>query len=1059
MNVKSKIEIFQDRGSSRHPGTGRKFVALLALMLISVFAFGQKITGTVLDSENAPLIGVNVFLKNSNVGTITDVDGKYDIQIPANQTDATLVFSYVGFLTQEVLVGTQTDVTVTLAEDVERLSEVVVIGYGSQKKRDVTGAVVSLTEETLKEVPSTNILNQLKGRAAGVTIVSNGSTPGAQGQIRIRGNRTLTTSSGGSDGLDGPLVVVDGIPFGGLNDINPDDIASMEILKDASATAIYGSRGAGGVILITTKRGKVGKPILSYDGYHGTTNLMGQYNVMNGQEYAKFKEDAAKYNRSSPGTSSYLLTEQEKAALAAGVSTNWQDLIFQQGFQTNHQLGLQGGVENTQYSLGAGYFKETGIIPNQDFSRYTIRATIDQKLGSRVRIGLNSINTLTTQNDVGGGGIPGGLVRLTPLSSPYNADGTVNLFPADGSLDAAQISPLTLSTKESSLLSNNRAIRTFNSLYGEVELAEGLKYRFNAGLNFSQSHYNGYSGPLTYVNSATVQSSSDANIRNTEFWDVNLQHLLYYDKTIAEKHKIGLTGLYEITKNHSLGSNFNVKGVPADYIKSSNFSLASGQPTGGGSFSELGLVSYMGRINYSYNSRYLLTLTMRRDGSSTLSEGNQYFNYPAIGLGWHLIDEPFMKNVKFITNLKLRGGWGISGNRNVGAYATLGALSSGFYNFGTAVAGQQLGYTVTSLPATDLGWQSTSQADIGIDFGFANQRLTGSVDVYQQKTKDILLSVPLPASNGAGSALKNLGRTEGRGLEATLSYDIFRNSKGFNWGVDLTYFFNREKITQLTTPAEQSNIGAGWFVGQPLTVIYDFKRLGNWQTADAEIIKKQTSPVQFPGQIRVEDLNADNKIDGADRQILGNFQPKWEGGLTSRFSFKNFDASIVTYARMGMKVIVPYLTGNSTGSGGFAFFNQSRVNQIKVDYWTEENPTNEFPAPDAGNAVQFFGSTLGYYDGSFIKCRSINLGYTFENELLKKVGGSSARVYLNVVNPFIIYSPLVSDGYAVDPEGNGYADGTLGPQGSAGGTPNRQIAVNLNNPPVRQFTFGLNLKF
>ncbi|HOY13021.1 MAG TPA: TonB-dependent receptor plug domain-containing protein, partial [Saprospiraceae bacterium] len=342
MNVKSKIEIFQDRGSSRHPGIGRKFMALLALMLISVFAFGQKITGTVVDSENAPLIGVNVFLKNSNVGTITDVDGKYDIQVPANQTDATLVFSYVGFLTQEVLVGTQSDITITLAEDVERLSEVVVIGYGSQKKRDVTGAVVSLSEETLKEVPSTNILNQLKGRAAGVTIVSNGSTPGAQGQIRIRGNRTLTTSAGGSDGLDGPLVVVDGIPFGGLNDINPDDIASMEILKDASATAIYGSRGAGGVILITTKRGKVGKPILSYDGYHGTTNLMGQYNVMNGQEFAQFKEDAAKYNRSSPGTSSYLLTEQEKAALAAGVSTDWQDLIFQQGFQTNHQLGLQG---------------------------------------------------------------------------------------------------------------------------------------------------------------------------------------------------------------------------------------------------------------------------------------------------------------------------------------------------------------------------------------------------------------------------------------------------------------------------------------------------------------------------------------------------------------------------------------------------------------------------------------------------------------------------------------------------------------------------------------------
>ncbi|MDJ1480018.1 TonB-dependent receptor [Cytophagaceae bacterium YF14B1] len=1025
-----------------------------------------QITGQVTDDKGEGLPGVSVQVKSTTRGTVTDEKGNYKIAIEEN-AQVVLVFSMIGYVTEEVPVGAKQVVNVTLIPDLKTLDEVVVVGYGSQRKRDVTGAVTSVSEATLKEVPAPNLINQLKGRAAGVSIISNGSTPGSQGQIRIRGNRTLTTNQGSSDALDGPLVVVDGIPYGGLNDINPDDIASLEILKDASATAIYGSRGAGGVILITTKRGKVGKPVLSYDGYHGVTSIYGKYNIMNGEEYARFKEDAAKYNRTNPGTSGYLLTQAEKDALAAGISTDWQDLIYQKGYMTNHQLSLQGGAENTQYALGAGYFRETGIIPNQNFERYSLRATIDQKIGKHVKVGLNTLNNVTYQNNPGGGGIPSGLVRLTPLAPVYNTDGTLNINPAAGSIDAAQINPMTIITRSDAILGRTRSLRTFNSLYGEVNIIEGLRYRFNAGINFSQSNYNGYAGPNTYFNTATVQSSSSAEISNTEYWDLNFQHLLYYDKVIAAKHKIGFTALYEITKNHSLGSRFTVRGVPADYIKTGNFALASGQPVAnsdfGNSFAETGLLSYMGRFNYSYNDRYLLTLTMRRDGSSTLSKGNQYFNYPSIGLGWNISDENFMKGVRFISNLKLRGGWGISGNRNVGAYATLGALSTGYYNFGTSTPGQQLAYTVTSLPATGLGWQSTSQIDIGLEFGLFNNRVTGSVDYYHQKTKDILLSVPLPPSNGAGSTLKNLGKTEGKGLETSLTFEILKNPNGFNWSADVTYFFNREKITQLTTPQEQSNVGAGWFVGQPLTVIYDYKKIGIWQTKDAEdgTLAKQTSPVQYPGQIRVEDINGDNKIDAKDRQIIGNFQPKWEGGFTNRFSYKNFDASIVLYARMGMKVLVPYLTGNSTGAGGFAFFNQSRVNQMKVDYWTEDNPTNAFPAPDAANAVAFFGSTLGYYDGSFIKCRSINLGYTFSSRIINKIGASSARLYVNLTNPFIVYSPLVRDKLVLDPEGNSYAqDATVSPTGaSETGVPGRQIGVNMNNPPVRQYTLGLNIKF
>lgn len=1058
------------RISFAHDGKAKDF---LSQRVNSSSIVDKQLTGRVIDDKGEGLPGVNIQIRNTTRGVTTDVNGNYRLTVP-DEASTVLVFSFIGYATQEVTVGARSVINITLATDDKTLSEVVVVGYGTQRKRDITGAVASVTETTLKEVPAPNLVNQLKGRAAGVTITSNGATPGSQGQIRIRGNRTLTSGSGSaSDALDGPLVVVDGIPYSGLNDINPDDIANIEILKDASATAIFGSRGAGGVLLVTTKRGKTGKPVISYDGYQSVTSIMSQYPVYNGAEYAQLKADAATYNRTAPGTTSYALTQAEKDALAAGVSTDWQKLIYRKGYTTNHQLSLQGGTETTQYGMNAGFFREQGIIPNQNFNRYTIRATIDQKIGSRVRVGLNTLNTLTYTNTPGGAGVPSNLVRLTPLASPYNADGTVNLQPAIGSLDAPNyISPLTLITRSDAILDRSRNLRTFNSLYAEVNIIEGLRYRFNAGLNFSTGNGNSYGGPLTYVNTATVQSSSSAGLSNSETWNYDLQHLLYYDKTFAQKHKIGFTGLFEVVKDHLVGSRFTVTGVPADYIANSNFALASGTPVadpnpGNTYFTEQGLISYMGRVNYSYADKYLLTLTVRRDGSSTLSPGNQYFNYPAVGLGWNIAEESFIKNIQAITNLKLRGGFGISGNRNVSPYATLGALSAGYYNFGQGTAGQQLGYTVTSLPATGLGWQSTSQVDIGVDFGLFSNRLTGSIDYYHQQTKDILLSVPLPASNGAGSTLRNLGRTEGKGLEVSVTGDIIRNPKGFNWSADVVFFFNREKITQLTTPAEQSNIGAGWFVGQPLSVIYDYKKIGIWQNSDKEngTLAKQTSPVQYPGQIRIEDVNNDGKIDPNDRQILGNFQPKWEGGLTNRFSFKGFDLSIVTFARMGMNVVVPYLTGNAGGAGGFPFINQGRVNQIKVDYWTDNNPTNFFPAPDAGSSVAYFGSTLGYYDGSFIKVRSINLGYTFATQLIKKIGFNSARVYLNATNPLILYSPLVRDHLAVDPEGNGYA-GNAGDNGAtvttgagSSGTPARAIVVNLNNPPVRQFTLGVNLKF
>lgn len=1040
-------------------------LCLLAQLLISLPLLAQnniRIKGRVVSENGQPVPNVTIAVKGSSIATSTDANGYYTLTAPPN---ATLVISSVGFGSREMAVSGRETIDISLNTVISDLDQVVVVGYGTQRRRDVTGAVASISEKALKEVPAPNVIAQIKGRTPGVSIVSNGATPGVGGQIRIRGNRTITNSQSSSDALDGPLLVLDGIPYGGsINDLNPDDIANLEILKDASATAIFGSRGAGGVILITTKRGRSGKALFSYDSYYGLSEIMGKYKVMNGSEYAQFKSDAAAYNRSnwpgSAGTSSYLLTQAERDALAAGISTNWQDLIYQNGFTTNQQLSVMGGSEASQFGLSGGYYNEGGIIPNQKFERYTVRASVDHRVNRRIKIGLNTINTLSYANTPGGGGVPGGLVRLTPLAAPYLPDGSVNLTPAIGSIDAAVISPLTLKSKKDAILNRLRRLRTFNSLYGEVLLAEGLRYRLNLGLDYRQENGNIYNGPLTFTNTAVSQASSNAQTTNGEAWSYNIQHLLYYDKTFAEKHKIGVTALFEVNKDHSASSTFDVTGVPADYIRNSNFALAQGQPRGSGAFTESGLLSYMGRINYGFDNRYLVTATVRVDGSSTLAPGYQYFTYPAFGLGWNISDEAFMQDITWLTNLKIRGGWGISGNRNVAPYQTLGLLTTSTYNFGQTAQGQQLAYTVTQVSNPFLTWQSTSQFDIGIDFSLFNNRLSGTVDVYEQKTKDILLPVNLPQSNGANSTVQNLGKTKGSGVEISLSSLNVKGANGFTWSTDLNFFFNREQITELTTPEELSNKGNGWFVGEPLSVIYDYKKTGIWQLEDSVkgLTDAQTSPRAYPGQIRIEDVDGNGKIDAADRQIIGNFQPEWEGGLTNRFTYKGFDLSIVIFARMGMKVLVPYLSADG-GAQGFPFFNQGRVNQIKTNYWTRTNPSNDFPAPDAGTDRLNFGSTLAYQDGSFIKCRSINLGYELPANLLRKINVNSLRVYVNATNPFIIYSPFVDAGFGPDPEGNGYG-GAVNPTGASEvSAPTRQVSVNLNNPSIRQYTIGVNLKF
>jgi len=1073
-------------GLGRYPNFRGLMLTLMLTGLLSLKVQAQStVMGKVTDENGTGMPGVNVLVKNTTAGTTTDANGNYSIGL--NSSDGTLVFSFIGYATQEVALNGRSTLDVKMEASVQSLNEVVVVGYGTQLKRDVTGAILKVDPEVLMQTASSNAFDQLKGHAAGVDIVSASAVPGGAPQIRIRGNRTMVANTGNATNdattanqVDGPLLVVDGVPYNGnLNDISPIDIASMEILKDASATAIYGSRGAGGVILITTKKGTAGKLVFNYDGYYGVSSIMKELRVLNGQEYAQFKADAAAGNSATPGSNPYALTPAEQTALDNGVSTDWQKLIYRDAPITNHNLTVSGGSEQSRYSLSAGYFKQGGVIPNQDFTRYTIRSSMDHQLNKWIKLGLTTINTLSYQNTPGGSGVTGGLMRLTPLAPAYNDDGTLNTFPQAGSIDGSAISPLTLKTLNGSILARNRRLRTFNSFFGEVQIIEGLKYRANIGLDYYDDKADAYAGPGTFVNTSLLQSQSSASVRNTENYQYTIENLLIYEKTFKERHKIGFTALYSIQKNHSQGSGYFGLGVPFDYVQNTNMGLAgtvsainpSLNTDNPNFFNERGLISYMARATYSFDGRVSLTATVRRDGSSVLSPGNQYYTYPAFAAAWNINNERFMEGISAISTLKLRAGWGVTAAQNINPYSTLGSLSTSGYNFGQGTAGQQVGTTVTSVPNQSLKWQSTAQYNFGLDFGLLANRITGAIEFYKQKTSDILLPVTLPPSNGATTTVLNAGKTEDKGVELTISTVNIKTPSGFTWSTDFNYFFNREKILQLTS-GQASDIGNGWFVGQPLNVIYDYKKLGIWQNDDPGLTT-QTSPVPHAGQIKVLDWNTtgatpgganygvpDGKVTPDDRVILGNFQPKFDAGMTNRFSFKRFDLSVSVYARVGMKVVVPYLSSEPNGSNtaGYSFFNQSRANQLKVDYWTPNNPTNAFPQPDASIGAPLYSSVLSYVDGSFIKCRTINFGYDLPTDLLGKMGVTSLRVYLSAVNPFVIWSPFVKAGYGPDPEGNGYG-GAVNSTGTTNAVPGRQITVNANNPATRQFLIGLNLKF
>ncbi|ACU03919.1 SusC/RagA family TonB-linked outer membrane protein [Pedobacter heparinus] len=998
------------------------------------------VSGKVSDAEG-PLPSVIVKLKGTNTSTSTNANGNYSLTIPDGT--GTLVFSSIGYVTQEVAVQNRTTINVTLVAENKTLSEVIVVGYGTQKKSDITGSIVSISEQALKDVPVANLSQALQGRGAGIDIQKSGgnSKPGASPVIRIRGARSLGATND-------PLFVVDGIPYNGnINDLNPDDVVSVEVLKDASSTAIYGSRGANGVILVTTKRGKIGEAVVTYSGYAGVTKNLGKIDVMDGKQFEMLKKWAVVNGNFVSGAPKYtgvddprimtdgIFAPQELESIKMGRSTDWQDLIYKNGITTNHQIGVSGGSEKTQYALSGGYHNETGIYPGQSFERFTAKISIEQQLGKYVRVGLNSINNFSYTKGEGANPM-GQVLRASPLATPYDETGKLWGF-VPGS--ANQVWNPLGDFVEGAKIENRKRFGTFTTLYLEATLAPGLKYRFNGGAEIKSDVYGNFYASATSNNLGGLSTSSNRTGFRTDY---TLENLLTYDKVIADHHKINFTGLFSLQEAQSQSNSFNNNNLIADNVWYYNPQLGSNL-VGSGDYSKWSLISYMGRLNYGFKDKYLLTLTMRSDGSSRLAPGGKYKVFPSAAVAWNLIQEDFIKSVGSISNLKLRGSYGMVGNTSIDAYATLGALTGVNYNFGDKTT---TGLYLSNVPNPALTWENSTTANVAVDFGFLKNRITGSIEAYHVYTDKLLLPQNLPFTSGIPNAvLTNVGKSENRGLEfqvSTVNIDG-DGKKKFSWSTDINVSINRGKITQLQEGVI-NDITNNRFVGQPIGTIYDYNRVGIWQNTPADTAEAKrlgltvtTGTGSVIGNIRLADTNGDGKITADDRIFIGSSQPKWSGGMTHRFAYKNLDFTVVTFGRFGSTII------SSVHNSGFANTFQGNYNNLDVNYWTPTNHENYWPKPNAASTNTPNNSTLGYFDGTFVKIRSLALGYNLPAPLAAKIGGRSLRVYASVNDAFILFSKYRNIYKGIDPE-------------AISGSNNRS-SVGVDTPASYSMTFGLNM--
>ena len=964
----------------------------------------RTITGLIVDDTNDPLIGVNILVKGTTTGNITDIDGKFTLT--TDQPNPILVVSYIGYITQEVRVGTQQNLNIILKTDELGLEEVVVVGYGVVKKKDLTGSVASVNAETITSSPSTSAVQAIQGRIPGVYISNATTKPGESASVLIRGKRSI---SGSSD----PLYIVDGIAIvGGLNEINPADIESIDILKDASSTAIYGARGSNGVILITTKKGKEGKTQVEYNGYAGFQSVLNELEFMDAAEFAATVRDSyrsnGKYISATPsweedqkiGTFSndpYTLESLKMAYDANGnydpskvrSNSKWWEAVQRTGMITNHQLSVRGGNDKTNFSFSGGYYQNKGIVKDEEYSRYSIRLNLEHSVNKYIKFGAMS---QFTHSDQQRGSSLFNSWRVMPMGRFYDDEG--QLLDRVSGTDDQWRNPL-LKLAEGAVVKPLKVNRFIGSYFADITLPiDGLRFRTNLGLDSRAVQ------DYDFQNAATRNSTLNyaKNATDNRFM-FTWENLLYYDKTIQD-HTFGATFLQSIQDYLREYNNISVQGTPADELLYYDVGSASLPNKSDSGKTQWKLASFMARLNYGYKGRYLATLSARYDGSSRLAEGYQWVTFPAVALAWRINEEAFMQDVSSLSNLKLRLGYGTVASSEVDPYETKGTLSQRPYNYGDEMI---FGYAPDKMPNTTLTWETTGQWNAGIDFGFFGNRLNGAIDVYMQNTKNLLLNRQLPIVSGFNQIRSNVGRTRNKGIELSLN-TLNISKKDFSWSTDIIAYVNKEEIVELYN-GKEDDAGNAWFIGEAINVFYDYKKVGIWQDTPedrAEMEKFNANGSNYaPGTIRLWD-NGDYKINADDRVIQGQARPKTIVSLNNTFRYKDFDLGVFFVGNFGAMI-----------KNNISYLNQAHRNgNVKVNYWTPTNPTNDFPRPIEGVDYLPYYQTLHYEKTDFIKLRDVTLGYNIPSKLLKKMDLTRLRVYVQAQYPW-----MWTNFSGVDPEG------------------------------------------
>ncbi|MDF7816591.1 TonB-dependent receptor [Runella sp. MFBS21] len=936
----------------------------LFLSAAPLLAQDRSISGRVVGvNDNAPLPGVSILVKGTSTGTTTDANGSYKLNVPTN---AVLVFSFVGYSPKEITVGNQSAIDVSLELDNRLLNEVVVVGYGTVKKSDLTGSLASVKSKEINAFPATNVLQALSGRAPGVQVTQNTGAPGAGVSVRIRGTNSV-------QGSNEPLYVVDGFPTSGSNPtiLNNSDIESIEILKDASATAIYGSRGANGVVLITTKQGKAGKTQVDYEGSYSIQTLRKKLDLMNAKEYATFYNMQA----TNDGVAPYFTQAQIDGF---GEGYDWQNLIFRKAPMQTHNLTVSGGNEKTRYSIGGSIFGQQGIIIGSDYNRYSLRANVTTDVSKKFNLSygatLTNINTSRQNNGGGnrGGSMISAAISAPPTLTPYNDDGSYRVLATSYPFISNVITnPLNYVNEQTDEVRANRVLANVAMTFKPFE---GLAIKISGGIENSDDRTD------AYTTTNFINSQGSASVSTTQGRSLLSENTISYNKSVGKHSLSAVAGFtYQDFRNTSLGA--SGVGFLSNVTETANLGSANTPGIPSTSYSFATLLSYLGRVNYSYNNKYLATVSFRADGSSRYSEGNKWGYFPSAALAWRVSEEEFLKNVPFISDLKVRASWGQTGSQAISPYATLNNLSAGKTVFDDAL------YNTfapgTRLPG-NLKWETTEQADFGIDAAFQNNRYRLSVDYYIKNTRDLLNTVQLPIGFGFTSTIQNVGQIQNKGLEIALDARVI--DKAFKWDLGGNISFNRNKVIKLYNGADILGGTVGVTLindnanllreGQPMSVFFGYLKDGYTDL----------------GKEKYKDLNGDGIINQLDKTIIGNPNPDFIYGLNSTMSYKGLELTLFLQGTQGNDLLNVSSINNTLDYG----FGLNMPREVLYNHWSPTNPNAKYPVISRSNSYNYSDRLVE--DGSYLRLRNIQLAYSLPLQQWRVNWMRTAQVYVSGQN-------------------------------------------------------------